>query len=267
MFNVFGDLRSTGPRGPPGYSSFNLVKWAPDAVKKMYRDMEMINIYFDTKEGSVIKVDKKPVAIKNFGKGNRAECVQNFPSIVQIKHDKWMMEMRDSLFHIAPIKTATISDSTAIFSMSFKALSESPDIKTRFLFSNHNQTRGISVKDKQEGIGVLTIHSSGTQAEITFDRDEWAGILLQYTCIDKVIKCQYLFNDQVGELDVVNGEDQEDTRLYLGGHPSGGTCYHAVGSFELYYKHLKKGESGLLPEEMGKCLLRDILDRVDKEDE
>lgn len=267
MFNIFGDLRSTGPRGPPGYDSFNLVRWAPQAVTKMFRAEEAVDIHFNSKEGSVIKTGNKPVALKNWGTGKRADCLQNFPRIVQIKHNNWMMEMKDSLFQIPGVKTATIGNSTVIIFMTFKALTETPDTQTRFLFSNLNRTRGISVKDKELSVGELTIYNSGARAQILFARDDWQGVLLQYTCIDKVVKCWYMLNDQVGRMDPVNVEDEADFQLYLGGHPLGGNSYHSVGSFDLYYKPLEDGESGLLSEDMGKCLLQDILDRIDKTDE
>lgn len=226
----------------------------------------MINIYFNNKDDSVIKKDGKPIAIKNFGKGSRAECLANFPKIVQIQHSNFMMEMKDSLFVVTPIQTATEDPTTAIFAMTFKALHE-PDLANRFLFSNESLTRGISVQDKtwEKGVGVLTIYSSGgVQKQINFDRNEWAAIFIQYICIGKVVKCRYIFDRKVGELDEGYCKEIEDNRLFLGGHPTKKKAYHAVGSFEMYYKILKNGESGLLPEEMGKHLLQNIMDRVEK---
>lgn len=266
MINVFGDNRLIGPRGEKGRDSFNLIRWAPDSVRRMYRESETVNFYFNTATDGVIFEDGKPVALKNRGKGGNAKLVENFPKIVQIEHRNFMIELDNSLLKINPILTGTISPSISIFALSFKTLciTEQP----RFLFANENLTRAISLKERKtkDGYeGILTIHSSKAKKEIAYDRELWNVILIQFSCVNHVVDCRYIFNQEMGSLDSGYQDKKIDHSLYVGGHPDKLRAHDAIGSLEMYYASIDEDDTEyILSEEMGKCLLEDILDRVDQ---
>ena len=217
-------------------------------------------IFVDTKTDGIIFKGKTPVGLKNRGTGPPALLIENFPKLTQIKHDKYMMELNDSLFKINPISTATTEPSLVIFALSFKALSLST--VPRFLFSNETITRAISLeerKDDDDYVGILKIYSSGVEKEIIFDYTEWASLLVQYRCVDGIVHCQYMLNDQSGTLFEGKEDKIESESLYIGGHPDKKRANHAMGSFEVYYSD---NGSGFLPNEMCKCLIDDIFQRV-----
>ena len=65
MFNAFGDNRSAGIAGPAGKNAFDLISWTPLAARRIFRESEKINIYFDTATDGVIYEKEKPVGLKN----------------------------------------------------------------------------------------------------------------------------------------------------------------------------------------------------------
>ena len=259
MVNRFGDNLSVGPMGRKGLDSFNFIDWIPQVALRMFRESEVINIYFNTKTDGIIFKDETPVGLKNHGSGPNPASIHTFPKISQIKHDRYCMELKNSLFKI-PVFTGS-SPSTTIFAITFKALGHS-EIE-RFLFSNDTLTRAISVKGSTwTSDTYLTIYSAGHKKEILFDYTEWHALLLQYKCEEGTVSCKYYFDEDHGSLP--NGEEDKitSTNLFLGGHPLKDYANHAVGSYEMY--SLNKAE--YLPDNMVKLLITDILERVDEED-
>jgi len=256
-----GDI---GPVGQKGEDAFNLIQWAPHAIKRLFRESEAVNIYFNNATDGIIFKESKPIGLKNRGLEGDAKFIgENFPSLLRIKNNRYMIELKNSIFEIKPITCATTSPSTAIFALSFKSLSISEE--PRILFSNGTGTRAISLKDRSvQGsyVGVLTIYSSGVQKELLFNNREWMGLLIQYTCIHDNVYCQYMLNEVIGTLDMGSQDEREDHTLYIGGHPKKSKAHHAMGSFEMYETDSEEGDYKL-SEEMQTCLIRDILDRVD----
>ena len=253
----------TGPAGVAGRDAFDLVQWAPDSIRRMFRESAEINIYFNSaKDGVIFNKEQKPIGLKNRGKGASVNLVENFPQINKIKGGNYEMELKNSLFKVKPVDTGTTSPSTAIFCLSFKA--DSMSKVWRCLFSNENYSRAIMIKDGTRGEGVLKIWSSGKSKEIAFDNTDWKVLILQYTCLGGIVGCDYLFDGKSGSLEVGEEDKKPDYVLYLGGHPKLNRAHHSVGSFEMYQKTLGEGEkSCALSEEMKKCLYADILQRVD----
>ena len=268
MINIFGDNRIRGLRGPKGEDAFDLIRWAPHGVKRLFRESEKINIYFNSATDGIIYSDKKPIGLKNRGTGPNAKFLgKKFPEIQQIKHDNYMIKLKDSIFEINPIQTGTSNPSTAIFLFSFKALERKLN-EPRYIFSNKNGTRAMSVEEREikgRTIGVMKIFSSGSEKEIFFPEEgNWTGILIQYTCKNNIVYCQYNTGDQQGCLEPGRIDEKEDHTLYIGGHPEKSSANHAMGSFELYHTSEFGGNDFALPKEMQDCLIQDILDRVDE---
>ena len=46
MSNIFGNNRNVGQRGPKGKDAFDLIQWAPQGLKKLFRESEVVNIYY-----------------------------------------------------------------------------------------------------------------------------------------------------------------------------------------------------------------------------
>ena len=64
MSNIFGNNRNVGQRGPKGKDAFDLIQWTPHGLKKLFRESEEVNIYFNTATDSVIYKEKKNNSIK-----------------------------------------------------------------------------------------------------------------------------------------------------------------------------------------------------------
>lgn len=71
--------------------------------------------------------------------------------------------------------------------------------------------------------------------------------------------CQYNLNDESGSLEPKKQDEKDSDSLFIGGHPNKNRAHHAVGSFEVYFS--ENGDE-FLSDEMSKCLMSDILDRV-----
>ena len=175
-----------------------------------------------------------------------------------------MMELQNSLFKINS-ETGVIAPSFVLFALSFKGMTV--NTIPRFIFANQNFTRAISIQDVLKDGNyerILTIYSSGTSRNITFDRNEWCTLMVQYRCLDQVVYCRYILNEQVGELEPGATDKLDNHTLYIGGHPQKHTkesAFCAVASFEMYYS---ENGTDFLPEKMAQCLIEDILDRVDQ---
>ena len=263
MFNAFGDNRSVGTPGRPGKDSFDLIHWIPHTARKMFRESELINIYFDTPTDGIIFEKDNPIGLKNHGIGPSVDLVNNFPEITQIRHGKYMAELKNALFKIKPIQTGVTSPSMVLFALSFKGINY--NINPRILFSNENMTRGITIQDRPvngEDRGFLKILSSGTSKEIEYDRTEWSILLIQYRCINNIVYCRYILNEEIGTLKPGKQDKKDGHTLYLGGHPNQKGAYTALGSFEVFYSD---NGNQFLSDDMCKCLLRDISVRVDEQ--
>ena len=262
-----GPAGSPGKDGSAGKDAFNLIQWSPNAFKRIFRESASVNIYFNSLTDGIVFKERKPIGLKNRGLEGDANFIgQTFPRLLRIKSDRYMIELKNSIFKIDPISMGTTSPTTSIFALSFKSLSISEE--PRILFSSENGTRAISLQDRLiEGVyrGILTIYSSGVQKEIRFNNREWAGLLIQYTCIDKMVHCQYMFNEQTGTLDMGAQDKEDDYILYIGGHPKKSKAHHAMGSFEMYYNFIDEGDYKL-SKIIQKCLVRDILDRIDQDE-
>lgn len=268
MSNIFGNNRNVGQRGPKGKDAFDLIQWTPHGLKKLFRESEEVNIYFNTATDGVIYKEKKPIALKNRGLGVDAKFLgKKFPNIRQIKRHNYMIELQDSIFEVNSAPMGCENFSTAIFLFTFKALGRIPG-KPRILFSNKSGTRAVSVEEKEikgRYFGSLKIYSSGVEKEIPFEQGQWTGIFIQYTCKNGVVYCQYRTADTEGCLELGKEDPKDDFILYIGGHPEKTMANHAMGSFELYFRpDIEKEEDPILSEKMQKCLIKDILDRVDE---
>ena len=65
--NAFGDNRMIGPQGRPGRDAFDIVKWAPGASLRFYREQQEVNFHFKDATEGLIFDGKKPVGLKNHG--------------------------------------------------------------------------------------------------------------------------------------------------------------------------------------------------------
>ena len=269
MINVFGDNRITGQKGPKGEDAFDLIQWAPHGIRRLFRESNYVNIYFNTQtDGIIYSKDHKPIGLKNHGLGPDAKFLsKKFPAIKQIKEDHYMIELKDSIFEINPARAATVSPSSAIFLFSCKPLIRS--LKgPRFLFSNKSGSRAVSIEEREmkgRYFGVLTIYSSGAKKEIFFKEGQCNGVFVQYICKDGIVYCHYRTADTHGFLETEKEEQDPDHILYIGGHPEKSMANDAMGSFELHVRsEIGEEEETVLSEKMQNCLLKDILDRVDE---
>ena len=83
MINIFGDNRLTGLRGPKGKDGFNLIRWAPLGINRLFRELEQVNIYFNSAtDGIIYSPEKKPIGLKNHGLASNAKFLgKKFPEI------------------------------------------------------------------------------------------------------------------------------------------------------------------------------------------
>ena len=235
-----------------------MIDWTPHAALRMFRESETVNIYFDTKTDGIIFKDLNPIGLKNRGIASDAISMKTFPKMMQIHHDGYMMELKDSLVKIIPVLSG-VSPSLVIFAMTFKGLSRSAT--PRFIFSNETGTRSISVRETTHTDAILKIYSAGIEKEIVFDYTEWSGLFIQYKCEEGIVSCKYLLNDEHGTLSDGTEDKIPSDTLYIGGHPNKELANHAMGSFEMY----TLDQAEYLPDKMAKLLVNNILKRVDSE--
>ena len=189
-----------------------MIQWIPHAALRMFRESEKINIYCTSETDGIIFEDKKPVALKNRGLGPNAVSMHAFPKITKIRHDRYCMEFKNSLFKVTPVLSGN-SPSTVIYAITFKGLGHSQD--PRYLFSNETLSRGVSISGHVwDDDTYLTIHSAGQAKDIGFDSSEWNGLFIQYKCENGIVSCKYIFNDQSGTLPD-GPEDTKKSNIYV----------------------------------------------------
>ena len=261
--NVFGDSRNVGVPGRPGKDAFNIIKWAPHATRRLFRESESIYIYFDSLTDGLIfdKEKKKPVGLKNHGLSNNAVFFGKvFPEIRRIEGGNYALNLQNSIFGIKPVRTGTVSPSIVIFALSFKPLSESET--PRILFSNEKGSRMVLNYNKKIGTrqaSIICIQNGTASKEIFIVNGDWTCLLIQYMVEDGKSFCHYYVNYEHGIVESA-AQPGDDHILYIGGHPTrGNPAHHALGSFEMYHR---VGDTEQLSEEFQKCLIKDLLERI-----
>ena len=80
-----GEDGSKGDDGPAGQDAFNLIQWAPHAIRRLFRESEAVNIYFNNATDGIIFKNKMPIGLKNRGLEGDAKFIgQNFPNFCEL---------------------------------------------------------------------------------------------------------------------------------------------------------------------------------------
>ena len=257
--NIFGNRREGGKDGKDGKDGLDLVHFLPDKIKRWYREAEEIWLYFNTKTDAIVydkdPTHKTPVGLKNHGRGIDAMFGGTaFPDIDGIINRERIRIINTTTqveyFKFEYTESATLENSTAVFSISFKEISKCEQY--RILFANERQTRGVAVKS-----GYLLIFCGKERKEITFNTKHFCILFLEYNCLGTSTKCFYDAGTAHGKIEC-NERSLPSKHVYFGGFPTLLGANHEVATFELHYTpHIAR-----LTEDMRDLLRKDIKTRT-----
>ena len=256
--NIFGNRRLEGKDGKDGKDGLDLVHFLPDKMKLWYREAEEIWLYFNTRTDAIVyDKDHKPIGLKNHGKGDVDAMFAGtaFPDIdgffnrerIKIINTTTQIEY----FKFEYTEAATLENSTAVFSISFKELSKCEEY--RILFANERKTRGVAVKS-----GFMLIFCGKERKEITYDTKHFCILFLEYNCLGASTKCFYDTGTAHGKIEC-NERSLPSKHVYFGGFPGLLGANHAIATFELHYTP----NIARLTEDMRNLLRQDIKIRTD----
>ena len=261
MVDVYGSSKR-GPPGPPGESgppgkkgkdAFELYKWCPSSMLRMFRENESCNFYFNTVDDGIIEKGGKGIGLKDHLGNRNAICLQNFEKPIQVE-DVYALPLKGALYEIRGVQFGLYPPSIDIIALSFKVL---PEVNGGYIFSNKSNTRGVIVSKKS--IGIV-----GTSLQLEYQED-WNTLIIQYSCInEKEMKCFYVLNGKKGTFTQKPYAGESDHNLLIGGR---GKKYANVlmGNFEAYFKMFtsKAEKSYLLPDEIINLIRKDMEMRLD----
>ena len=207
MVDIYGCAKR-GPPGPPGESgppgkkgkdAFDLYKWCPSSMLRIFRENEACNFYFDTADDGILKGG----GLKDHNGQRNAICLQNFEKPTKV-NNIYALPLRGALYEVKDISLALAPTTIAVVALSFQVL---PEANGGYIFSNKSTTRGVSVTKKS--INIL-----GTSLELEH-HDGWNTLIIQYPCInEKEMKCSYVFNGDKGTF--TQKREKNDHTLLIG---------------------------------------------------
>ena len=263
MTTRFGDRRSTrgqrGPPGPTGKSAFDLAAWCPNQILEIFRKSEALRYYFNTLTDGITP----GVAIKNRtikGVSNAVLLEGEFPKLSKTGSGKYyILELRDCIFKIDKFHTGITLNSSILYAISWKPLSNTSD--DTFIFSNRRATRAISIRNR-DAQGIVTIHSNaGGKMELLCDPKHWNYIIIQYAMnMHGHTEGSFMLNGKIGiffPADITH--EPADDVLYMGGNPESKIYTKksavSIGSFEV---HRTFGASQILPDNITSLITADM---------
>ena len=219
-----GPPREPGPPGKKGKDAFELCKWCPISMLRMFRENEACNFYFDAADDGILEGGK---GLKDRTGKRNAMCLQNFEKPIKVDNI-YALPLRGAVYKVKDITLALAPTTIAVVALSFQVLSEA---NKGYIFSNTSNTRGVSVTKK-------TINILGTSLELEH-HDGWNTLIIQYPCInEKEMKCSYVFNGDKGTF--TQKREKTDHTLLIG--EKGKKANVLLGSLELYCKTYCDGE-------------------------
>ena len=149
MVDVYGSKRGAqgppgepGPPGKKGKDAFELYKWCPTSMLRMFRENEACNFYFNTADDGILEGGR---GLKDHTGQRNAICLQNFEKPIKVGNI-YALPLRGALYEVKDITLALAPTSIAVVALSFQVLSEANE---GYIFSNTSNTRGVSVTKKQ----------------------------------------------------------------------------------------------------------------------
>ena len=227
-----------GESGPPGKDAFDLYKWCPTSMLRIFRENEACNFYFKTEDDGILKKEGKPIGLKDHLGQRNAICLQNFEKPVPI-YDVYAIPLRGALYEIKGIELAIVPPTIVVIALSFKVL---PGVNDGRIFSNKSNTRGVTISDK-------SISFLGTPIQLEYNHKAWNTLIIQYSNISEgKRRGKYSLNGEKGVFNQKDYVPQRDWTIYIGGKGAN----VLMGSFEVYCKIYpnEADESYLLPDEI-----------------
>ena len=226
----FGYIRGRrGPPGPQGKDAIELHTWCPEAVLEMFRKSEKCTYYFNTEKDGILNDGK--IGLKDRFGENHAICLRNFHKPMKIGKF-YGIPLKDSLYKIADIRTATTPAMICIFAFQFKVTSELSN-ENDYIFTTETATRGVTISKKS--LNIL-----GTDPmDLEYDTRGWNTLVIQYSCMtdDFDGKCFFSLNGRRGFFLPRKPIKFDSKDVYIGGHPKGkGFANVMLTNFEIYSK-------------------------------
>ena len=221
-----GPPGETGPPGKKGKDAFDLYKWCPVSMLRIFRENEACRFYFKTEDDGILKKEGKPIGLRDhLGKRN-AICLQNFEKPVPI-YDVYAIPLRGALYEIKNIPLAVTPPTITLIALSFKVL---PGVNNGRIFSNKSNTRGVTISDQSTSITFI-----GTSIQLKYNRKAWNTLIIQFSYIsENKTKCIYSLNGEKGTFNQKVHTFERDWTLHIG---ETRPCPNVLmGSFEVYCK-------------------------------
>ena len=261
--NKFGYIRGRrGPKGPPGKNAFEIHKWCPDSMLRMFRENEDCTFFFNTAEDGIIYNEEIPIGLKDrFGKNNGI-CLQGFHKPVKV--DKvYGIPFKNSLYKVPGVDMAIGKPSICVIAFAFKPISTSNE--NDFIFTNGTGTRAVTISSRS-----LNIWGIESPLDLEYHRDDWNRMILQYSRITDDgtdDKCFFILNGRRGFFKPRVHKHVEESELFLGGHPERKNFANVViVNFEVYFKIFDdtpdSASSYIIPTEITELLNDDMEERI-----
>ena len=250
-----GRLGPVGPAGPPGKNAVDVSMWCPKGILEMFRRDEECTFYFNTEKDGILYDDQKPIGLKDRYGGNNAICLQNFCKPIKVGK-VYGVELKDSLYKISKVRSATLPPSICIIALEFKVSGELKD--NGYIICNEKLNRGVKISKKSMDI-------LGTDSmKLEYDYRDWNTLVIQYSILDGESECFFDLNDNQGSFTPhKNVEDCWD--LYIGGHPKGKENFARVviTNLEVYFNAGPLPDPYILPKGILKVIKDDLNDKTE----
>ena len=250
-----GRLGPVGPTGPPGKNATDVSLWCPSGVLEMFRRDEQCTFYFNTKTDGILYDKQKPIGLKDRYGNNNAICQQNFYKVIKVD-DVYGIELKNSLYKISDVRTATAPPSICVIALEFKVSKELTE--SSYLICNENLNRGVKIS--KESLDIL-----GTDSlKLAYDYREWNTLIIQYCCLKNAESiCYFDLNDRQGSF-IPHKNIKDCWSFFIGGHPDEEEHFAPVviTNLEVYYNSDPLPDPCTLPKGLLKALKKDLNEKT-----
>ena len=252
-----GRLGPVGPAGPPGKNGADVSIWCPTGVLELFRREEECTFYFNTEKDGILYEGDKPVGLKDRHGNNNALCLQNFRKPIKVG-EVYGIELKDSLYKISNVRSATLPPSICIIALEFKVSGELNE--NGYIICNERLTRGVKISKKY--LDIL-----GTDSlKLEYQYRDWNTLVIQYSNIKGESKGFFDLNDRQGSF-IPHENTKPCENLYIGGHLNEkrkeNFAQVVITNLEVYYNSAPLHIPYILPEGILNSLKEDLNDKTD----
>ena len=264
--NIFG-FRTVGQKGENGKDGLS-IKWFPNSLARMFGENCICSYFFNTLTDGVVKKAGAVIALKNRTGTIPATVVRNYRGLEKQETGNYALLLENSLFEVKNVDIFA-EQSLCCICFTFKIEYEAELVKSRFVFSNKNGTRAVSIRKDRVEVWSGDLLQPAIQLEIEYR--EWNTVFIQFSHWSEYKRDSFAVvnGGKSKGFDTVGSQTTEDS-LYIGGKPTGDDYAEGwIGSFQVYRKIRDEGEDILpiVPEQIYRAVIIWAQDRVVKDDQ